>query len=69
MTIPHPLLSLAAAVALAFAPCLAAAPDLLRGAIDLHCHSGPDIVPRSVTDTELTRQAQVAGLRAGLFAD
>jgi hypothetical protein len=65
MTLPHPLLSLAAAVALAFAPCLAAAaPDLLRGAIDLHCHSGPDIVPRSVTDTELTRQAQAAGLRA-----
>lgn len=37
---------------------------LLRGAIDLHCHSGPDAVPRSVNDIELARAARAAGLRA-----
>jgi hypothetical protein len=37
---------------------------LLRGAIDLHCHSGPDTLPRSVNDIELARGARAAGLRA-----
>jgi hypothetical protein len=47
-------------------PADAAAPpsDLLRGAIDLHCHSGPDTLPRSVNDIELARGARAAGLRA-----
>lgn len=40
------------------------AAGLLRGAIDLHCHSGPDTLPRSVNDVELARQARTAGLRA-----
>ena len=40
------------------------ATSLLRGAIDLHCHSGPDTVPRSVNDIELARAARAAGLRA-----
>lgn len=42
----------------------AAEPDLLGGAIDLHCHSGPDTVPRSVSDVELAQLARAAGLRA-----
>jgi hypothetical protein len=43
----------------------AATPDeLLRGAIDLHCHSGPDAVPRAVNDLELALAARAAGLRA-----
>jgi hypothetical protein len=42
----------------------ASGPELLRGAIDLHCHSGPDIVPRSVNDIELAQLARAAGLRA-----
>lgn len=65
MTPSRPIVCFTAALAIAFSPGLAAAlPDLLRGAIDLHCHSGPDIVPRSVTDIELARQGQAAGLRA-----
>jgi hypothetical protein len=42
----------------------APADELLRGAIDLHCHSGPDAVPRAVNDLELARAARAAGLRA-----
>ncbi len=51
---------------LAACPCDAApaVADLLRGAIDLHCHSGPDTVPRRVNDLELVRSARAAGLRA-----
>jgi hypothetical protein len=36
----------------------------LDGVIDLHCHSGPDIVARSVNDLHLARLARTAGLRA-----
>ena len=32
--------------------------------IDLHCHSGPDTVARSVNDLQLVRVARAAGLRA-----
>lgn len=35
----------------------------LAGVIDFHCHSGPDALPRSVTDLELARIARRAGLR------
>lgn len=35
----------------------------LAGVIDLHCHSGPDAQPRSVTDIELARLAKRAGMR------
>jgi hypothetical protein len=52
------------AVLLATPAAYSARPDLLRGAIDLHCHSGPDIVPRSVNDVELAQLARAAGLRA-----
>lgn len=36
--------------------------DLLRGALDLHVHTAPDLVPRCVSDLEMTRRAQQAGM-------
>jgi len=36
--------------------------DLLRGALDLHVHTAPDLVPRSVSDLEMTRRARQAGM-------
>jgi len=36
--------------------------DLLRGALDLHVHTAPDLVPRSVSDLEMTRRARRAGM-------
>jgi hypothetical protein len=38
--------------------------QLLRGAVETHVHSAPDVVPRRLDDFELARQAQEAGLRA-----
>ena len=42
---------------------------LLRGAVDLHCHSGPSIMPRSLSHLEAIREAEAAGMRAILFKD
>ncbi len=42
---------------------------LLRGAIDLHCHSGPSVMPRGLNHVEAIRQGEEAGLRAILFKD
>ncbi len=42
---------------------------LLVGAIDLHCHSGPSVMPRCLNHVEAIRQAEEAGLRAILFKD
>ena len=56
-----------AALALAWliSPVFAAAPNVsLDGVIDIHCHSGPDTVARSVNDLQLVRLARMAGLRA-----
>lgn len=36
----------------------------LAGAIDLHCHAGPDVVPRRLDDLALAREARERGLRA-----
>jgi len=36
--------------------------DLLRGALDLHVHTAPDLVPRCVSDLEMTRRARHAGM-------
>lgn len=36
--------------------------DLLRGVFDLHVHTAPDLVPRSVDDLEMTRRAEQAGM-------
>lgn len=38
--------------------------QLLRGAIETHVHSAPDVVPRRLDDFELAQQAREAGLRA-----
>jgi hypothetical protein len=38
--------------------------DLLRGAIDLHIHAAPDIVPRRLDDLELAAAARDAGMAA-----
>lgn len=41
-----------------------AAARLLRGAIECHVHSFPDVVGRKLDDLELVEQARAAGLRA-----
>ena len=40
-----------------------AAGDILRGTIDIHVHSDPDNVPRSVDGIEAARQARAKGMR------
>jgi len=42
---------------------------LLVGAIDLHCHSGPSVMPRRLNHVEAIREAEGAGMRAILFKD
>jgi hypothetical protein len=42
----------------------ALAKDLLRGAIDVHIHAAPDIVPRLLNDFELAGAAHAAGMAA-----
>jgi hypothetical protein len=37
---------------------------LLLGAVDLHVHGGPDVVPRRHTDIELATRAKAAGMAA-----
>jgi hypothetical protein len=39
------------------------ADDILKGVIDFHCHSGPDVLGRLINDFELVRQAKAAGMR------
>lgn len=36
----------------------------IRGAIDIHCHTDPDCVPRLLTDREALAQAKAVGMRA-----
>ena len=43
---------------------MAALPDYLHGAVDLHVHSAPDVVPRPFDDIELAREAARAGFSA-----
>lgn len=43
--------------------------DLMRGAIDLHCHSGPSVMPRYCDHVEAMREASEAGLKAVLLKD
>jgi hypothetical protein len=43
--------------------------SLLVGAIDLHCHSGPSVMPRSLDHIEALFDASRAGLRAMLIKD
>src|SRR4051812_23621796 len=57
-TVPLPPLSRPAEVA-----------DLLVGAIDLHCHSGPAAMPRILDHHEQLLDAAAAGFRAVLYKD
>lgn len=43
--------------------------DILRGAVDLHCHSGPSVMPRSLNHLQAILEAQEAGMHAVLFKD
>jgi hypothetical protein len=43
--------------------------ELLRGAIDLHCHSGPSVMPRAIDHVEALQEAAAAGFEAILFKD
>src|SRR3546814_14152911 len=40
---------------------------LLKGAIDLHCHRGPSVMPRDHDHSQAITAASDAGLRAILF--
>ena len=43
--------------------------SLLEGAIDLHCHSGPSVMPRCIDHIEVMKEGAEAGLRAILIKD
>jgi hypothetical protein len=42
---------------------------LMQGAIDLHCHSGPSVMPRYFDHYEAMQEASSAGIRALLIKD
>ena len=42
---------------------------LLRGAIDLHVHSGPSTMPRQIDHLQAAEEAKAAGMRGLLFKD
>ena len=54
---------------------MGAVDNLLIGAVDLHCHSGPSPMPRRITHAEAARQADASsaststGQRARLARD
>jgi predicted TIM-barrel fold metal-dependent hydrolase len=43
------------------------AKELLKGLVDFHIHTGPDMYPRLMNDIEVARQAKKAGMRAILI--
>jgi len=43
--------------------------SLLKGAVDMHCHSGPSVMPRRLDHIEALEEAGAAGMRALLFKD
>ena len=43
--------------------------SLLKGAVDLHCHSGPSTMPRIVDHIQALEEAGRVGMRAVLFKD
>lgn len=43
--------------------------DILKGAVDLHCHSGPAAMPRILDHHEAMLDAAEAGFRAVLYKD
>jgi hypothetical protein len=42
---------------------------LIKGAIDMHCHSGPSVMARRLDHIEAIEEASAAGMRALLFKD
>ncbi len=44
-------------------------PDFLTGAIDMHIHSGPDVIDRIGTSIDIARAAAASGMRAVVFKD
>lgn len=42
---------------------------LLVGAVDMHCHSGPSVMPRDISHIEAMQEAAAAGFRAILIKD
>src|SRR5215470_7475721 len=42
---------------------------LLVGAVDLHCHSGPSVMPRDLNHIEAMHEVAAAGFRAMLIKD
>src|SRR5690606_39109287 len=40
---------------------------LLVGAVDMHCHSGPSVMPRMIDHIEALKEASAAGMKALLF--
>lgn len=42
---------------------------LLIGSVDLHCHSGPSVMPRSIDHIEAAKEASTVGMKALLFKD
>ena len=43
--------------------------ELLKGAIDLHVHAGPSVMPRELDAAEMLREASKAGYRAFVVKD
>ncbi|MGX1309190.1 hypothetical protein AB7M35_003948 [Amorphus suaedae] len=43
--------------------------ELLKGAVDLHCHSGPSVMPRGIDHIEAMKEAAEAGMKAVLVKD
>ena len=43
--------------------------DLLRGAVDLHCHSGPSVMPRILDHHDALMDAAEAGFAAVVYKD
>jgi hypothetical protein len=42
---------------------------LLRGSVDLHCHSGPSLMPRALDSAQALEEAAAIGMRAVLVKD
>ena len=43
--------------------------SLIKGAIDIHCHSGPSVMPRCLDHIDALEEASSVGMRALLFKD
>lgn len=43
--------------------------SLMKGAIDLHCHSGPSVMPRRFDHLDAMNEASAAGMKAVLIKD